>query len=319
MATSPAVQAPISSYVVRRPWLAMYGLRVRPGGFEENKALLAPIQKLLPEELLLLIFAKLPAYSLAGAQCVCQNWRTVGNNPELWKAACNEAFQLPNTASGIVTEAQEAKTLRLLRVMYRGSWKAMFLERPHLRFDGVYVSRNTYIRTGLVEWRVKNAAHLVCYYRYFRFFPDGQFVYRTSPDVVSKVAKSLHALPKRAKDSAVQKGRYKLEGDKLHTRMIYTNSCSTAIVTRLRLRSTVPGANNRLDVGSLFSFDQADGTESPLDGDGEHQDDYEDFQDPTRLRTHRRGLSPYVFVSWEHVNTSNLNLPVDKMDFYVAG
>lgn len=28
----------------------------------------------------------------------------------------------------------------------------MFLERPHLRFDGLYVSRNTYIKRGLVEW-----------------------------------------------------------------------------------------------------------------------------------------------------------------------
>ena len=37
-----------------------------------------------------------------------------------------------------------------------------------MRFDGVYVSRNTYMRTGIVEWRVKNPVHLVCYYRYYR-------------------------------------------------------------------------------------------------------------------------------------------------------
>ena len=50
----------------------------------------------------------------------------------------------------------------------RASWRMMYLERPHLRFDGLYVSRNTYIRTGVTEWRVKNPVHLVCYYRYFR-------------------------------------------------------------------------------------------------------------------------------------------------------
>ena len=44
----------------------------------------------------------------------------------------------------------------------------MYVERPHLRFDGLYCSRNTYIRTGVTEWRVKNPVHLVCYYRYFR-------------------------------------------------------------------------------------------------------------------------------------------------------
>jgi hypothetical protein len=50
----------------------------------------------------------------------------------------------------------------------------MFLDRPHLRFDGVYVSRNTYLRTGVVEWKIKNPVHLVCYFRYYRFFPDGE-------------------------------------------------------------------------------------------------------------------------------------------------
>ena len=73
----------------------------------------------------------------------------------------------------------------------------MFLDLPHLRFDGVYVSRNTYIRTGVVEWRVKNPVHVVCYYRYLRFFPQGDFAYRTCPETLSQVAASLEYLPKR--------------------------------------------------------------------------------------------------------------------------
>ena len=59
----------------------------------------------------------------------------------------------------------------------------MFLQRPHLRFGGLYVSRNTYIRTGITEWRIKNPVHMVCYFRYLRFLPDGRFLYRTSPEV----------------------------------------------------------------------------------------------------------------------------------------
>ena len=55
-----------------------------------------------------------------------------------------------------------------LTVCCRGSWRDLYLSRPHMRFDGVYVSRNTYLRTGLVEWRVKNPVHLVCYFRYYR-------------------------------------------------------------------------------------------------------------------------------------------------------
>lgn len=41
----------------------------------------------------------------------------------------------------------------------------MYLEHPHLRCDGIYVSRNTYFRLGIVHWDVKNPVHLVVYYR----------------------------------------------------------------------------------------------------------------------------------------------------------
>lgn len=47
----------------------------------------------------------------------------------------------------------------------RHSWKRMYLEHPHLRCDGIYVSRNTYFRLGIVHWDVKNPVHLVVYYR----------------------------------------------------------------------------------------------------------------------------------------------------------
>jgi hypothetical protein len=50
----------------------------------------------------------------------------------------------------------------------RGSWKRMFLNSPHLRFDGLYVSRNTYIRQGVAEWKREKTCHLVTYFRYFR-------------------------------------------------------------------------------------------------------------------------------------------------------
>ncbi|KAJ8476967.1 hypothetical protein OPV22_020694 [Ensete ventricosum] len=35
--------------------------------------------------------------------------------------------------------------------------------------------------------------------------------------------------------------------------------------------------------------------------------------------SHRRGLTPFVFVPFEEAETSVLNLPVDKMDYFVTG
>jgi hypothetical protein len=51
----------------------------------------------------------------------------------------------------------------------------MFLDSPHLRFDGLYVSRNTYIRQGVAEWKREKTCHLVTYFRYFRCAPRGAF------------------------------------------------------------------------------------------------------------------------------------------------
>jgi hypothetical protein len=108
------------------------------------------IEKLLPEEVLLLVLERLPITSLAAAQCVCRQWRNVGASQSLWLRACNEAF-FTSTAE---------QNAALVRQQYGGSWKRMLLERPHLRYDGIYVSRNTYLRTGVVEWSVRNAVSL---------------------------------------------------------------------------------------------------------------------------------------------------------------
>lgn len=53
---------------------------------------LAPIQKLLPEELVFKIFEKLQPYTLGKVACVCQQWRNWTLYSELWKRACLQAF-----------------------------------------------------------------------------------------------------------------------------------------------------------------------------------------------------------------------------------
>lgn len=53
---------------------------------------LAPIQRLLPEELMLKILGQLQPYALGKAACVCQQWRELTLYPDLWKTACLEAF-----------------------------------------------------------------------------------------------------------------------------------------------------------------------------------------------------------------------------------
>lgn len=50
-----------------------------------------------------------------------------------------------------------------------------------------------------------------------------------------------------------------LQGERVLTAMKYDPHSGTEIRSRLRLRSTVPGANNRLDIRAIVSWDRADG------------------------------------------------------------
>ena len=49
---------------------------------------LSLIEQLLPEELLLHIFERLPITALATAQLVCRQWRRVAAAQPLWRRAC---------------------------------------------------------------------------------------------------------------------------------------------------------------------------------------------------------------------------------------
>ncbi|XP_065012055.1 F-box protein 7-like isoform X4 [Musa acuminata AAA Group] len=69
---------------------------------------------------------------------------------------------------------------RIVQSLYDGSWRKMWFQRPRIRNDGLYVSRNTYIRTGVAEWEVTNPVHVVCHCRHLRFYPNGKFLYKIS-------------------------------------------------------------------------------------------------------------------------------------------
>jgi len=49
-------------------------------------------------------------------------------------------------------------------------YRVMFLLRPRMRTDGVYIAKITYFRPGYSDTSFTNPVHLVTYYRYLRFF-----------------------------------------------------------------------------------------------------------------------------------------------------
>ena len=120
------------------------------------------------------MLAYLSPYEMGRAALVCRQWNAATRVDNLYQAGCALAFQAAMSHEELLKLARLqyrwehphfCAPLRLhlltFATMGRHRWRTLFLERPHLRFDGIYVSRNTYIRTGITEWRVRNPVHLV--------------------------------------------------------------------------------------------------------------------------------------------------------------
>ncbi|KAL5570060.1 hypothetical protein UlMin_026635 [Ulmus minor] len=119
----------------------LYGINVRPiapVGSASRKPYVdsALIHRILLDELLFEVFARMMPYNL-GRACVCRKWR----------------YTICNPLTGLV------ENYKLLQLKYEGSWRKMWVLRPRVRTDGLYVSKNTYIRVGVVKWKVTNPLH----------------------------------------------------------------------------------------------------------------------------------------------------------------
>ncbi|XP_039593845.1 F-box only protein 9 isoform X1 [Polypterus senegalus] len=151
----------------------------------------------LPMELLMYIFrwvvsSDLDLRSLEQLSLVCRGFYICARDPEIWRLACVRTWGRSCT-----------------KMIPYGSWREMFLERPHVRFDGVYISKTTYIRQGEESLDgFYRAWHQVEYYRYLRFFPDGQVMMLTTPEEPLAIVARLHG--KNARMESVLFGHYRL-------------------------------------------------------------------------------------------------------------
>ncbi|KAG9335835.1 hypothetical protein JZ751_003589 [Albula glossodonta] len=108
----------------------------------------------LPMEVLMYIFrwvvsSELDLRALEQLSLVCRGFYICARDPEIWRSACLRVWGRSCT-----------------KMVPFGSWREMFLERPRVRFDGVYISRTTYIRQGEESLDgFYRAWHQVEYYR----------------------------------------------------------------------------------------------------------------------------------------------------------
>lgn len=113
----------------------------------------------------------------------CQKLFLMTLERSVWRALClrtywqqvylDEGVRLRSSSEyGDYRAALEAE----VGAHYGGDWQRMFVEKPRVRYDGIYIATCNYTRPGAreetLEWT--SPVHLITYFRYARFHPDGR-------------------------------------------------------------------------------------------------------------------------------------------------
>ncbi|KAK2588306.1 hypothetical protein KPH14_004324 [Odynerus spinipes] len=153
----------------------------------------------LPMEIILYILrwvvsSELDLRSLEMFSRVCRGFYISARDPEIWRLACIRVW-------GVNCGTYEPK--------YQ-SWRDMYIQRPRLRYNGCYISKTSYIRHGENSYQDQfyRPWHLVEYFRYLRFFPEGKVLMLTSTDEAQICVNSLKNRVPR--NSSVLIGHYRL-------------------------------------------------------------------------------------------------------------
>ncbi|PVD32500.1 hypothetical protein C0Q70_07939 [Pomacea canaliculata] len=195
----------------------------------------------LPVEVLMYIFywvvsSELDVRSLEMLSEVCRGFYLCARDENLWKAICLKIWG-KNCGSS----------------KKYGTWRRMYLDRPHLLFNGCYISRATYFRQGEQGMdQFYRPFHMVEYYRYVRFFPDGSMLMVCSPEEPSTVLPKLRTITYRFQ--GLLTGYYKLYSTK-----------AVCVLKRVKLMEPVtrykrrqPANQNDIDQTYSVEFEMVD-------------------------------------------------------------
>jgi F-box protein 9 len=170
----------------------------------------------------------------------CKKFLLLTRSQSIWRSLCEYTYHthdIPKATSDMIQ-------LDFVNRLYDGDWMKMFIERPRIRFDGIYISTCHYIRPGSSETAWNQPIHLVTYYRYIRFFPDGTILKYLSTDEPIHV---VHALTRAFKGKQVFHGRYEIEDANVTVSMRDKETRATErFQMKLLVKSTHRGRHNKL-------------------------------------------------------------------------
>ncbi|KAI9031528.1 hypothetical protein CLU79DRAFT_694038 [Phycomyces nitens] len=176
--------------------------------------------------------------SISRFALVCKNFFLFTRSPSLWRFACEHAFRTPGMS---LEESQRHQQTQVQ--VYDGHWMRMFIERPRIRYDGVYISACHYVRPGISDSSWSQPVHMVTYYRYLRFFPNGDILKHVSSDEPSMVVRLL--TPQFVRKQ-IFNGHFELDKETIYIKMQDRTLPREEFRMSLKIKSTHRGRHNKL-------------------------------------------------------------------------
>ena len=171
---------------------------------------------------------------------LCQTWR-FGFEGMHYSFACDVAGHSIRKSSPRYTPFPRGASLQIPRPL--ATWSEVFQTFPRIRYTGIYISMVNYSRPGAAS-STQNLAwnspvHIVTYYRYLRFYPDGTVISlltTTEPMAVVPYISKENVVPARSflADTRHQHQRQRSELSGVVSDPAVSNSVSPSAMATLK-------------------------------------------------------------------------------------
>ena len=175
---------------------------------------------------------------------VCWKFRLLTAHPQLWRAVAYATYVPPQIPATL--------PLAALRELRQQSWRDLFVYEPRVRQHGAYIASCTYTQQGLSEENVwVRVLHVVQFYRYLRFFPNGRCLSWLTTDAPRD---TVHQLVPGMRAKGLAAGRWHLLTDAPHgTGTVVVEDLHDPTVPHYRFQMTLhlvraPGRWHRLEL-----------------------------------------------------------------------
>ncbi|KAI8055119.1 hypothetical protein BDF22DRAFT_675533 [Syncephalis plumigaleata] len=202
-----------------------------------------PLLFRLPREILLRIAQCLGLIEIRSLMRFSQTSRlslVLVYDPSVWRLLCERDYTASYTEDRLLTSvtATRVKLQQELNMDYYGDWHLMFIDRPRIRIDGVYISTCFYIRN--IYKHILSPGTFGNVLSYIRFFRDGRCLLYMTSDVPQ---------------AGLMRGRWSIDEAEVRIEAVDAQRPNLIFYMELNLRSTSRGRHNKLAWQKYYSTD----------------------------------------------------------------